>query len=198
MHNIKKKVKEKIRLYSKEEYLDGYIESEFLTGDGKADIFLKITNKEDLYDSRTDYHQLDLNKRIYEHIDHKSSMLKNDIPLKLRVTGISFTEEEQEEIEHLISEHYAIELYKIQKKYRIYRNRIINLLLVGILFLLIYGILEILFPLVFVSEVLIFLFSFTLWEAFDTLIYTLSEIKLEREAITQRLLIDVIFDKKRN
>ena len=195
MSNIKKKVKEKIKLYSKEEYLDGYIESEFLTRDGKADIFLKITNIEDLYDSKTDYHQLDLNKRIYEHIDNKSSMLNNDIPLKLRVTGIKLSEEDQTNIEHLINEHYAIELYKIQKKYRIYRNRIINLLLVGILFLLIYGILEILFPLVFISEVLIFLFSFTLWEAFDTLIYTLSEIKLQRESITQRLLIDVIFDK---
>ena len=38
-------MKEKIRQYSNEHYLDGYIENEFLTQDGDADIYLNIDLK---------------------------------------------------------------------------------------------------------------------------------------------------------
>ena len=42
-------------------------------------------------------------------------------------------------------------------------------------------------------EVFGFLFSFSLWEAMDCVIYSFSEVKEEREAITQNLLINVDF-----
>ena len=45
MTNIEQKLKEKIKIYSKEEYLDGYIKNEFLTDDGNANIFLNINTK---------------------------------------------------------------------------------------------------------------------------------------------------------
>ena len=97
MTSIKKKVKEKIKIYSKEEYLDGYIENEFLTDDGKADIFLNINHLDELYDFKTAYSQVDLNKSVYDLIDTKSSMLNNDIPLKLVIMGMHFDSKEQEE-----------------------------------------------------------------------------------------------------
>ncbi len=196
MNNIKNKVKEKIKMYSNEEYLDGYIKNEFLTGDGNADILINITNKDDLFDSRTYGNQLDLNKKIYELIEDKSSMLNNDIQLTLRITGIDLSQQEEGRIKHIISEHYAIELYKIQKKYKRFKNRILKLALLGIFFLTCYAAIAFKFSSKFFIEVFGFLFSFTLWEAFDTLIYTFSEIKLERETITQRLIMNIEFNKK--
>ena len=50
MNDFKKKVKEKIKLYSNDQYLDGYIQNEFLTEDGDADIYLNIKHKEDIFD----------------------------------------------------------------------------------------------------------------------------------------------------
>ena len=43
-------------------------------------------------------------------------------------------------------------------------------------------------------EILGFLFSFALWEGFDSMIYDFKEIKKEREDITQNLLTNVVFD----
>ena len=87
MTNIEQKLKEKIKIYSKEEYLDGYIKNEFLTDDGNANIFLNINTKEELFDPKTIGNQLDLNEKIYEYIDRKASMLNNNIPLKLIIIG---------------------------------------------------------------------------------------------------------------
>ncbi len=198
MNNIKEQVKEKIKKYSNEEYLDGYIKNEFLTDDGNADIVLNISNKEELFDSRTSGNQLDLNKKIYDYIEEKSSILNNDIQISLCITGVQLSLHEEGKIKHIINEHYAIELYKMQRKYSRYKRRIFKLALLGTFFLACYGIISLMFSSRFFLEVVGFLFSFTLWEAFDTLIYTLSEIKLHREAITQRLIMDIKFDEKSN
>jgi len=194
MKPFKKKVKEKIKQYSNEEYLDGYINDEFLTDDGKADIFLNINSLDELYDYKTAYAQTDLHEKVYKHIDAKASMLNNDIPLKLRIIGMKFDNKEQEQIKHIITEHYAIELYKIQKRYRRHRTKAINLLLLGIVFSMIYAIVALTIETVFIKEVLGFLFSFTLWEAFDEVLFTRGELKYYREVITQKLLMEVVFE----
>ncbi len=198
MDGIKKKVKEKIKKYSKEEYLNGYIKNEFLTDDGRADILLNIDKEEDLFDSRTSEPQLAINNSIYEYIDEKSSMLNNDIYLKLCIISGVFNSKDKGKIKHIISEHYAIELYKAQKEYKRYKNKIFALVLSGLFFLTCYAIIALNFSSKFFIEVFGFLFSFTLWEAFETYIYTFNDIKLERESITQKLLMDVEFTNKEN
>ena len=65
MNDFHDKVNEKIKQYSNDQYLDGYIKNEFLTEDGDADIYLKIKHKDELFDSRTVGDQLDLNKDIF-------------------------------------------------------------------------------------------------------------------------------------
>ena len=198
MINIKDKVNEKIKQYSNEEYLDGYIKNEFLTDDGDADIFLNINNKDELFDSKTCGNQLDLNRDIYDYIDKKSSMLNNDVKLNLRIVSESINQNDLGKVKHIINEHYAIELYKIQKKYTKYKNRIFKLVLAGLVFLACYALIVLNFSSKFFSEVFGFLFSFTLWKALETLIYTFSEIKNERESITQRLIMEIVSDKKDN
>ena len=196
MNNIKKKVKEKIKKYSNEEYLDGYIKNEFLTDNGNADIFLKIKAKDELFDPMTYGNQLDLNKNIYDFIDNKSSMLDNNISLNVYIIGTDLSKDEIEKVKHIISEHYAIELYKIQKEYRRYKSKVFKLLLLGVAFLDFYAAITISFSSTFLLEVLGFLFSFTLWEAFDAFIYAMSDLKRERESITQRLLMTVDVENK--
>ena len=196
MNNIRKKVKEKIKKYSNEEYLDGYIKNEFLTDNGNADIFLKIKNKDELFDPRTYGNQLDLNKDVYDFIDNKSSMLDNNICLNIHIMGIELDKSEIEKIKHIINEHYAIELYKIQKEYRRYKSKVFKLLLLGVAFLDFYIAISISFSSPLILEVLGFLFSFTLWEAFDAFIYAMSDLRRERESITQRLLITVDIENK--
>ena len=197
MNNIKKQVKEKIKKYSNEEYLDGYIKSEYLTDNGNADIFLKINHKEELIDSRTTGNQLDLNKSVYDYIDDKVSMLNSNIKINLHILEDELTNAEQEKVKHIISEHYAIELYKIQKEYRRYTSKIFKLCYLGIVFLLFYIALALSFESSLFIEIFIFLFSFTLWEAFDTFIYAVSDIKIKREKITQKLIMDISFDNKK-
>ena len=46
----------------------------------------------------------------------------------------------------------------------------------------------------FLLEVFGFMFSFTLWEAFEYLIYDMVDIKRERESITQKLLMNIDFE----
>jgi len=189
MNNIKKEVKKKITIYSNENYLDGYIRNEFLTSNGDANIFMNLNDKNGLFDSRTSDDQLDLNSDIYDYLDSKSSILNNNIKINFYIVGLNLSSIEKEKVKHLIKEHYAIELYKIQKEYQRYKNKIISLLLIGAFFLICYALMSYnLF-----TEVFVFLFSFALWEAFDCLIYDFSDIKLKRESITQKLLIDIYF-----
>lgn len=197
MNNIKKKVEEKIKEYSNEEYLAGYIKNEFLTEKGNAEIILNINNKEELYDSKTYGNQIDLNKKIYDFIDNKASMLNNDIQINLHIIGIEFNHQEKERIKHLISEHYAIELYKTQKQYRRYKNKIVKLIIMGLISLFCYAIITFKFSSKFFIEVLGFLFSFSLWQAFETLIYPLGDIKLKREAVTQKLIMSISFENSK-
>ena len=194
MNDFKNKVKEKIKLYSKDEYLDGYIKNEYLTKDGDADIYLNIESLDDLFDTRTSGNQIELNNDIYEFIENKTSMLENDTIINLHISGANLTSKEQGMVKHIIKEHYAIELYKVQKEFTKYRNKIIGLLIIGILAIVCYFAIYFTKDFNLLLEVFAFIFSFALWEAGDCIIYTLSDIKLEREAITQNLLMNVEFD----
>lgn len=196
MSNYKEKVKEKIRQYSNDEYLNGYIRNEFMTDDTDADIYLNIDRKDELFDSRTRGRQLDLNPEVYEYIESKTSMLESDIQIELHITGVKLSDYEQGVVRHLLKEHYAIELYKAQKEYKETRNKICKLLLLGIVSFLLYLLVFFKTDSAFGVEALGFLFSFALWEGFDALIYSFKEIKESREEITQNLLINVEYGEK--
>ena len=193
MNTFKKKMKEKIKIYSNDQYLDGYIKNEFLTDDGDADIFLKLHNKSELFDERTVGHQKELLNSVYEYIEDKTSVLSSSVKIHLHFIGVELNSREQGIARHILKEHYAIELYKIQKEYSKYRNKIIGLIIIGFLCLIAYLLLYLNTDFNFFLEVFGFLFSFSLWEAFDCYLYTFSDIKETRIAITQNLLMDVDF-----
>ena len=196
MNTFKQEMKKKIQEYSNESYLDGYIKNEFLTEDGDADIFLNINKKSELFDTRTVGNQLDLNNSIYEYIEEKSSMLDNDIKLNLHIIGIDLDQKEKESIKHIIKEHFAIELYKIEKEYLHYKTKIMKLILVGLLSLLSYALLYLYTDFEFFLEVFGFIFSFALWKGIEDIIYSLAAVKNKREAITQNLLMAVEFSNE--
>ena len=195
MNEFKKQVKEKIKLYSNEEYLQGYIRNEFLVDDESANINIRLKNSDDLFDSRTIANQLDLNSEIYDYIDDKSSMLNSLIKLNFHIICPKLSKDEKERTINIIKEHYAIELYKIQKEYKRYKLKIFVLSLLGILFFAIYSLIAYFTKSKLFIEVFGFLFSFTLWEAFESYIYDLSDIKIARESITQKLLMNVDFEE---
>ena len=194
MNDFKTKMNEKIKQYSNKQYLDGYIKKEYIADDGDADIFLKIDNKDSLFDPRTIGDQIDIVDDIYTFIENKTSMLNSDIQIKLHVVGLNLDSHEQGIFKHVLKEHYAIELYKIQKQYIKYKNKIFYLIMVGLISLISYALLYLFTDYDFFIEVFGFLFSFALWEGFDSIIYSFSDVKNEREAVTQNLLIDVIFE----
>ena len=193
MNTFKKKMKEKIKIFSNDQYLDGYIKNEFLTDDGDADIFLKLHSKSELFDERTVGHQKELLNSVYEYIEDKTSVLSSSVKIHLHFIGVELNNREQGIARHILKEHYAIELYKIQKEYSKYRNKIIGLIIIGFLCLIAYLLLYLNTDFNFFLEVFGFLFSFSLWEAFDCYLYTFSDIKETRIAITQNLLMDVDF-----
>ncbi len=194
MNDFKTKMNEKIKQYSNKQYLDGYIKKEYIADDGDADIFLKIDNKDSLFDPRTIGDQIDIVDDIYTFIENKTSMLNSDIQIKLHIVGLNLDSHEQGIFKHVLKEHYAIELYKVQKQYIKYKNKIFYLIMVGLISLLSYALLYLFTDYDFFIEVFGFLFSFALWEGFDSIIYSFSDVKNEREAVTQNLLIDVIFE----
>ena len=194
MNDFNEKVKEKIKQYSNQEYLNGYIKEEFLTDDGDADIFIYLESKDELFDSRTRGKQKELNSDIYEFIEEKSSMLDNDTKINFHINGIELTSKEQGLVKHLFKEHYAIELYKSQNEYLKIKNKIFKLIVLGLTSFLLYIFFFFATDFDFFIEVFGFIFSFALWEGFDAMIYSLSEIKEEREAITQNLLMEIEFN----
>ncbi len=194
--NLKKKIDAKIKDFSNENYLDNYIKNEFLTDEGHANIFINLKDKNQLFDSRTIDNQIDLNKSIYEFIEDKSSVLENDVSINLHIVGLNLTSKEKEKVKHLIKEHYATKLYMKQKEYNMYRNTVIRLLSLGLLFLIIYALLYLYTKLQFCMTVVSFLFSFSLWEAFDAFIYAFTYAKNDRDAITQNLLMELTFEDK--
>ncbi len=196
--DFKKKMKEKIKEYSNEKYLQGYIKSEYNIDDKDADIYLQVFSKNELFDSRTVGKQKSLNDRLYSYIESKTDMLDNDVPINLHIVGYAFPSKDQEEIKHLIKEHYSIELYKAQKSYKKILNKAMYFFLAGLVFLLIY-----LLVIIFVennvsSEIFAFLFTYSLWEALHGIIFVLSKVKDKRAAVTQNLLMDVDFIDKDN
>ena len=195
MNEFKKKMHEKIKTYSDIKYLEGYIKDEYLTHDGDADIYLTLKSIEELIDTRTSGNQLEVVNNVYKFIEDKSDMLENDTPLELHIRGIEVDSKTQGIVKHVIKEHYAIELYKIQKKYTKCRNKIIGLALVGLLSLLIYTLIYLNIESNYALEIFGFIFTFSLWEAIDSYIYNFSDIKYERENITQNLLMKVCFDE---
>ena len=195
MNDFKKKMHEKINTYSDKKYLEGYIKDEYLTHDGDADLYLTLNDINELIDSRTSGNQLDVCSDVYDFIETKSDMLENDTLLELHIKGIEVDNKTQGIVKHIIKEHYAIELYKIQKKFTRCRNKIIGLSLLGIVSLIIYTLIYLNTESNFALEIFGFIFTFALWEAFDALIYDLSDIKYDRENITQNLLMKVCFDE---
>ena len=195
MSEFKRKMYDKIHEFSNDKYLDGYIRDEFITDDGDADIFLTINNIDELIDKRTSGNQLDLNKDVYAFIDEKSEMLENDTELELHINGIELDNKTKESVKHIIKEHYAIELYKIQRKYIKCRNKIIGLFIIGLISLLTYIFVFINKDTNFLIEIFGFIFTFSLWEAIDAYIYSFNDIKYDRENVTQNLLMKVCFDE---
>lgn len=198
MNEFKKKMKEKIKLYSKDSYLKGYIRDEYKIDDKDADIYLYLSSKDQLFDVKTGDNQIDLCNDIYEFIEAKSEMLENDTHFELHINGIDLTNKEQGMVKHIIKEHYAIELYKIQKKYKEIRNKILGLFIYGIVAAIFYFYFLKNFNSNFISEILSFSFSFALWEAFDAIIYSFSEVKYERENVCQNLLMDISFNSHKS
>lgn len=196
MNDFKSKMNEKIKEYSNDKYLAGYIKNEYTTNDNDIDIYLKIDDKNQLFDGRTVGNQIDLNEGVYQFLEKKTAMLENDVPINLHIIGYIFTPKEQEKIKHLFKEHYSIELYKAQRDYKKTRNKSINLIVIGILFLVIYLYMVLVINFNVLSEIFVFLFSFSLWEAFHSLIYTLNEESNRREAVTQNLLTNIDFIDK--
>ena len=194
MNDFKKKMGKKIEQFSSKDYLDSYIRNEFLTDDGDADIYLKISSKDDLIDNRTVKNQIDLRSEIFEFVENKTALLDNDIKINLHIIGVKLSENEQIIIKNIFREHYAIELFKIQKDYKNQKEKVLSLFLIGCISLLSYLLLYLFTDFDFFLEVFGFIFSFALWEAFDQLIYEISDTKFEREAISQNLLIEIIFD----
>ena len=134
------------------------------------------------------------NNLVYEFIEEKTSMLENDVQINLHIIGCRLSVREQNTIKHILKEHYAIELYKKQKEYKNSKNKVIMLFLSGLTCLLCYLLIYLLTDFAFFLEVFGFMFSFALWEAFDLIIYDFSNIKYEREAITQNLLTEIDFE----
>ena len=87
-------------------------------------------------------------------------------------------------------------IHKIQKDYKKTRDKAINLIVIGLVCLLIYLYLVLIAESTVMSEIFVFLFSFSLWEAFHSIIYILSDVKDKRAAITQNLLTNVDFVDK--
>ena len=196
MNDFKTTMKEKIKQYSNKQYLDDYIKNEYLTDDGDADIYIKLSNKHQLFDERTINNQLDLNNEIYEFVEEKTSMLDCNVQIQFHILGLNLTKEEQGRVQHIMKEHYAIELYKIQKEYIRYRNEIFKLILIGILSLTFYGFLYFNTTFDFFIEVFCFIFSFALWQGIENIIYDFKDVRMTRNDITQNLLMNVVFDEK--
>lgn len=196
MNDFKNKMNEKIKEYYNDQYLAGYINNEYTTNDNDADIYLNVKEKDEIIDSRTIRNQIELKDDVYSFLEKKSSMLENDIPINFHIIGYEFSSREQGIIKHLIKEHYSIELYKVQKEYKKTRNKAINLIVVGLCCLLIYLYLVLIAESTVMSELFVFLFSFSLWEAFHSIIYILSDISEKRKSITQNLLTNVDFVDK--
>jgi len=194
MDSFNKKMKEKIKQYSNTNYLNGYIKKEFLTEDGDADIFLYLKSRDELFDVRTMDEQIDLNNEIYDFIEKKTSMLESSTPINLHIIGIDLDSKEQGIVKHILKEHYAIELFKVQKKFNKCKFKIFKLISVGLFSFFGYTYFYFRSDFNFFTEVMGFLFSFALWEGFDSLIYYYSDIKNERKDITQNLLINVEFE----
>ena len=196
MATFQERMNEKIHQYSNKAYLNGYLKKEFITEDGDADIFLNIEKKEDLFDSRTVDDQKDLTFDVYDFIEEKTSVLDSNVKINLHFTGIYLTPREQGMVRHILKEHYAIELYKIQRQYIKCKNKIFILILFGILCFLTYTLLFFLTDFAFFLEVFGFMFTFSLWEAVDCYINDFHDIKSERIGITQNLLLEVDFEHK--
>ena len=194
--DFKKKMKEKIKEYSNEKYLQKYIETEYNFNDKDADVYLQVYSKNELFDSRTVGKQKSLTDKFYSYVESKTDMLDNDIPINLHIIGYAFPSKDQEEIKHLIKEHYSIELYKVQKEYKKVLNKAMYLLLAGLIFLLIYLAIIIFVKTNVSSEIFAFLFTYSLWEALHGIIYVLSKVKDKRAAVTQNLLMEVDFVDK--
>ena len=175
--------------------MDKYIENEFLKETGDANIYIKLNSKEELFDSRTVDNQKDLNNSIYEFIDSKSSILSSDIQINFYVLGLSLSNEERAEVKNLLKEHYAIEFYKKQKEHKRVELKVFRLLLIGVIFTILYALTLKYSNYDLFNEILLFIASFSIWEAFDFILYDLIDIKREREFITQKLLIDIYFSK---
>lgn len=195
MNSFETTMKEKIRKYSNKQYLDGYIKSEYLTEDGDADIYINLKHKNQLFDERTSGHQIDLVDDIYDFVEEKTSMLDSSVQIQFHINGLKLTKEEQGMVQHIIKEHYAIELYKVQKEYVKFRNEIIKLIIIGLLSLVCYAFLYLFTTFDFFMEVFCFLFSFALWEGFENIIYDFRDVKELRKDITQNLLMHVVFDE---
>ena len=191
MDKFKKKMKSKMKQFYNNEYLFNYIRNEYSTDDNDLDIYYKVYRYEDLFDTRTLGHQIALRQDFFDYIEYKTEMAGNFIPINLHIIGMKLSGDEKGVIRHLIKEHYSVELYKIQKEYRKLVNKSLNMIFIGEISLALYFIIESISNSFIPSQIFGFLFSFSLWEAFDTIFYKLPDIRKKRNLYAQGLLTKV-------
>lgn len=85
MNDFKKKMNEKIKLYSNDKYLENFFKNEFEMSEGEAHVYMYLNDKSELFDYRTMGDQLSLNLNVYEYIEDKTSMLENDVKINFHV-----------------------------------------------------------------------------------------------------------------
>lgn len=198
MSNFKTQFKNKIKKYSKDEFIDDYVKNEFLSKNGDANIYINIKSKDEIFDSRTVGNQIDLTSSFYDFIEEKTDMLENDVKINLHILGYKFSDDEQELIKNIVKEHYGVDLYLAQREYKEKKNKIFYMFLTGSMCFIAYLLIYLKTDFVFFLEVFGLIFSFALWEACDIYIYELSDIKVEREEICQNLLMNISFEDKTN
>lgn len=194
MNDFKIKMKNKIKDYSNDYFMDDYIKKEFDINNGNANIYIYLNNIDELVDSRTRGNQTELLSSIYEYFESKSSMLENDIKITFHIEGLNLTDNDRLLVRNLFKEHYSIELYKAQNEYKDIKNKILKLIVLGLSSFILYLIFFFNSNFEFFLEVFGFIFSFALWEGFDAMIYSLSEAEDIREAVTQNLLTEIVFE----
>lgn len=169
-----------------------YVIRNYVKGN-KAIIPIYLEAKDDLYSK---YHpdKLVLNHELLEYIENVVYYIPYRYSIVLKISGVTFSEEEKIEVVKLLSNHFGLHVHDKKVDIKFNTHKAIILFALGLLILYISYLLSGIDSIKFITDVISIAGTFAIWELVNTLWLERNSLKIARLNAGQLACSTIEFD----
>lgn len=191
------KVKRNLRKYRKTKFnYENFISEYYIDDDGKAYISAKVSSIYDIISKHSIKNYEWVNPEFIDYIENVANYIPVEESIVLEICGHKFTEKEQALIKRVLTQHFGLKLGDAIIDTNINKKKAMTLLIFGILSLVLFMFLSIMNVIATVSELMIIIVWFAVWEFLDLIFLQGSDLSVKKIEAAQLANLTIIFNEK--